>query len=88
LEAWSGLRGPTCLMVASICCCSWLMVFGADTPRLENRGLSTLHVPKEAMGATAIKALEARVADPQAVSVTYTLGVRLVIRDSVRPYQQ
>ena len=50
--------------------------------------LTTVHVPREAMGAMAVKALEARVADPQAVSVTYTLGVDLVIRDSVCPYQQ
>lgn len=50
--------------------------------------LTTVHVPKEAMGATAIKALEARVAEPEAVNVTYTLGVHLVIRDSVRPYQR
>jgi DNA-binding LacI/PurR family transcriptional regulator len=50
--------------------------------------LTTIHVPKEAMGATAIKALEARVAEPQAVNITYTLGIHLVIRDSVRPYQQ
>lgn len=49
--------------------------------------LTTMNVPKEAMGATAIKALIARAADPQAVNVTYTLGVHLVIRDSVRPYQ-
>lgn len=50
--------------------------------------LTTVHVPKEAMGATAIKALEARAADPEAVNVTYTLGAYLVVRDSVCPYQQ
>ena len=50
--------------------------------------LTTINVPQEAMGAMAIKALEARIAEPQVVNVTYMLGVHLVIRDSVRPYQQ
>jgi DNA-binding LacI/PurR family transcriptional regulator len=49
--------------------------------------LTTVHVHKEAMGAQAINALILRAADPEAINVTHTLGVELVIRDSVRSYQ-
>ena len=48
--------------------------------------LTTVHVHKEAMGASAVKALITRAADPQAIHTTHTLSVDLVIRDSVRPW--
>lgn len=47
--------------------------------------LTTVHVHKATMGATAVKALLARAANPQSINVTYTLGVQLIVRDSVRP---
>ena len=47
--------------------------------------LTTVRVYKEAMGATAVKTLIARVAEPQAVNVTTILGVELVKRESVCP---
>lgn len=46
--------------------------------------LTTIHVHKEAMGATGVKALIARAADPAAINETRVLDVDLVIRDSVR----
>lgn len=49
--------------------------------------LTTMHVHKEAMGATGVKALIAQAADPDAINVTHILGVDLIIRDSVRLYQ-
>jgi DNA-binding LacI/PurR family transcriptional regulator len=48
--------------------------------------LTTVHVHKEAMGASAVQALIARTADPQAIHTTHTLSVDLVIRGSVRPW--
>jgi LacI family transcriptional regulator len=50
--------------------------------------LTTMRVNKEAMGATAVKSLLARVADPQAVSVTSILGVELIKRESVRSLRE
>lgn len=45
--------------------------------------LTTIHVPKEAIGAAAVQRLLARAADPDAVATTTLLDVRLVVRDSV-----
>lgn len=47
--------------------------------------LTTVHVPKEAIGAAAVQRLQARAADPTAVFSTTLIDVSLVIRQSVRP---
>ncbi len=62
-----------------------ISVVGFDDDMAEHLtpALTTLRVNKEAMGATAVRHLIARVHDPQAISVTSTLGVELIKRDSV-----
>ncbi|MBC8159780.1 MAG: substrate-binding domain-containing protein, partial [Roseiflexaceae bacterium] len=46
--------------------------------------LTTVRVPKEAIGAAAVQRLQARAADPTAVPSTTLLDVTLVVRQSVR----
>jgi LacI family transcriptional regulator len=48
-----------------------------------NPPLTTVRIDKEAMGAAAVKALIARVADPEAASQTIMLEVDLIERASV-----
>ncbi|GHO84758.1 LacI family DNA-binding transcriptional regulator [Dictyobacter formicarum] len=48
--------------------------------------LTTVRVNKEAMGAAAIRALLARMKDPQAETITITVRTELIKRDSVLPY--
>ncbi|GHO99218.1 LacI family transcriptional regulator [Reticulibacter mediterranei] len=47
--------------------------------------LTTVRVNREAMGATAVKSLMARIANPQALGVTSVLDVELIKRASVQP---
>jgi LacI family transcriptional regulator len=49
--------------------------------------LSTIRVSTEALGATALRTLIARAANPDAPYVTTLLGVELIKRDSVAPLQ-
>lgn len=50
--------------------------------------LTTVRVPKEELGVTAVKTLIARAANPEAVSVTTLLPVELIKRSSVRPHSE
>lgn len=50
--------------------------------------LTTVRVNKKAMGVAAVKALQARMADPQAANITITVRVELVKRDSVSPHKE
>ncbi|HLZ57407.1 MAG TPA: LacI family DNA-binding transcriptional regulator [Ktedonosporobacter sp.] len=47
--------------------------------------LTTIHVSREAMGSTALKALMARASDPDAIAATTVLKVELIKRASVAP---
>jgi DNA-binding LacI/PurR family transcriptional regulator len=49
--------------------------------------LATMHIDKMLMGTLGTRLLIERIQNPDRVPVTVTLGVRLVPRESVRPYQ-
>ena len=48
--------------------------------------LTTMHVPKEAIGAAAVQRLQTRAAEPNAVWSTTLIDVSLVVRQSVRHF--
>lgn len=72
-----GLRVPEDISVAGF----------DDTTLAEHLtpSLTTIRVHKEDMGATGVRALVARIAEPHRIQITYTLGVDLIKRDSVQP---
>lgn len=66
-----------------------LSLIGFDdlAPVAEMMSLATMHIDKMLMGTLGTRLLIERIQNPDRVPVTVTLGVRLVPRESVRPYQ-